>query len=158
MWNESNCVVLWTFFGIGLLWDWNKNWPFPVLWPLLSWVQHFEASSFRIWNSSAGIPSPPLALFVVMLPKANLTSHSRMSETRWVTTSSWLSGSLRPFLYRSVYSYHLLLISSASVRSLPFLFFICAHLCITFSLGSSNFLEEICSLSHSIVFLYFFTL
>ena len=26
-------------------------------------------SSFRIWNSSTGIPSPPLALFVVMLSK-----------------------------------------------------------------------------------------
>ena len=32
--------------------------------------------SFRIWNSSTGIPSPSLALFVVMLPKAHLTSHS----------------------------------------------------------------------------------
>ena len=28
--------VVWTFFGIALLWDWNENWPFPVLWPLLS--------------------------------------------------------------------------------------------------------------------------
>ena len=36
MWNECTCVVLWTFFGIALLWDWNENWPFPVLWPLLS--------------------------------------------------------------------------------------------------------------------------
>ena len=27
-----------------------------------------------------GIPSPPLALFIVMLPKAHLTSHSRISE------------------------------------------------------------------------------
>ena len=45
--------------------------------------------------------------------------------TRWVTTSSWLSGSLRPFLYSSsVYSCHLFLISSASVRSIPFLSFI----------------------------------
>ena len=24
------------FFGIAFLWDWNENWPFPVLWPLLS--------------------------------------------------------------------------------------------------------------------------
>ena len=31
----------------------------------------FTASSFRIWNSSTGIPSPPLALFTVMLPKAH---------------------------------------------------------------------------------------
>ena len=42
----------------------------------------FTASCFRIWNSSTGIPSPPLALFVVMLPKARLTSHSRFSGSR----------------------------------------------------------------------------
>ncbi|XP_061275710.1 broad substrate specificity ATP-binding cassette transporter ABCG2 isoform X4 [Bos javanicus] len=36
----------------------------------------------RIWNSSTGIPSCPPVLFVVMLPKANLTSHSRMSGSR----------------------------------------------------------------------------
>ena len=44
-------------------------------------------SSFRIWNSSAGIPSTPPALFVVMLPKVTLTSHSRISGYRWVTQS-----------------------------------------------------------------------
>ena len=49
MWNECNCVVDWTFFGIAFLWDWYENWPSPVLWPLLSfpnlleyWVQHFH--------------------------------------------------------------------------------------------------------------------
>ena len=36
MWNECNFAVVWTFFGIAFLWDWNENWPFPVLWPLLS--------------------------------------------------------------------------------------------------------------------------
>ena len=36
MWNECNCEVVWTFFGIALLWEWNENWPFPVLWPVLS--------------------------------------------------------------------------------------------------------------------------
>ena len=36
MWNECNCEVVWTFFGLVLLWDRNKNWPFPVLCPLLS--------------------------------------------------------------------------------------------------------------------------
>ena len=60
-----------------------------------------------------------------MLPKAHLTSHSRMSGSRWVITPSWLSGSWRSFLYSSsVYSSHLVLISSASVRSIPFLSFI----------------------------------
>ena len=37
MWNECNCVVVWTFFGFALLWGWNENWPFPVLWPGLVW-------------------------------------------------------------------------------------------------------------------------
>ena len=36
MWDECNCVVVWAFFGMAFLWDWNENWPFPVLWPLLS--------------------------------------------------------------------------------------------------------------------------
>ena len=60
-----------------------------------------------------------------MLPKAHLTSHSRMSGSRRVITPSWLSGSWRSFLYSSsVYYCHLLLMSSASVRSIPFLSFI----------------------------------
>ena len=108
MWNERSCIVVWTFLCIPFLWNWSENWPFPVLWPLLSfpnllayWVLHFTTSSFRIWNSSTGIPSPPLALFVVMLPKAHLTSHSRMSGSRSLITPSWLSGSWRSFLYSS---------------------------------------------------------
>ena len=36
MWDECNCVVVWAFFGIAFLWNWNENWPFPVPWPLLS--------------------------------------------------------------------------------------------------------------------------
>jgi len=60
-----------------------------------------------------------------MLPKAHLTSHSRMSGSRWVITPSWISGSWRSFLYSSsVYYCHLFLISSASVRYIPFLSFI----------------------------------
>ena len=59
-----------------------------------------------------------------MLPKAHLTSHTRMSGSRWVITPSWLSGSWRSFLYSSMYSCHLFLISSASVRPIPFLSFI----------------------------------
>ena len=37
VWDECNCGVVWAFFGIAFLWDWNENWPFPVLWPLLSY-------------------------------------------------------------------------------------------------------------------------
>ena len=53
VWNECSCALVWAFFGIAFLWDWNENWPFPVLWPLLSfpnvlayWVQHFHSIIF----------------------------------------------------------------------------------------------------------------
>ena len=32
VWDECSCVVVWTFLGIVLLWDWNENWPFPKYW------------------------------------------------------------------------------------------------------------------------------
>ena len=111
-----------------------------------------------IWNSTAKIPSPPLSLFIVMLPKVHLTSHSRMSGCRWIIISLWLSRSLRPFLYSScVYSCHLFLISSASIKSSLFSLYH-AHPCMKCLFAISNFLEEISSLSHSIAFLYFLAL
>ena len=99
VWDECNCAVVWAFFGIAFHWDWNENWPFssPVATTELSkqWkgVQHFHSIIFRIWNRATRIPSPSLVLFIVMLPKAHLTSHSRMSSSRWVMTPSWLSES-----------------------------------------------------------------
>ena len=93
MWDECNCAVVWTFlalpfFGIGMKTDLFQScghcWVFQIWWHIE--CRTFTASSFGIWNSSTGIPSPPLALFIVMLPKAHLTSHSRMSGSRWVIT------------------------------------------------------------------------
>ena len=48
-------------------------WVFQICWHIE--CSTFTASSFRIWNSSTGMPSPPLALFVVMLSKAHLKTH-----------------------------------------------------------------------------------
>ena len=54
MWDDCNCAVVWTFFGIAFLWDWNENWLFLVLWLLLSFpnmlacgVQHFHSIIFQ---------------------------------------------------------------------------------------------------------------
>ena len=73
-------------------------WIFQICW-------HIEcststASPFRIWNRSVGIPLPLLALFIVMLPKAHLTLHPRISSSRSVASPLWLSRSLRSFLYQ----------------------------------------------------------
>ena len=98
VWDECNCAVFehslaLPFFGIGMKTDLFQScghcWVFQICWHIE--CSTFTASSSRIWNSSTGIPSPPLALFVVMLSKAHLISHSRMSGSRWVITPSWLS-------------------------------------------------------------------
>ena len=109
VWQFEHSLAL-PFFGIGKKTDLFQSrdhcWVFEICWHIK--FSSITASSFRIWNSSTGILSPPLALFVVMLPKAHLTSHSRMSGSRWVITPSGLSGSWRSFLYSSsVYSCHL---------------------------------------------------
>ena len=50
LWDDCNCAVVWAFFDVPKR---NENWPFPVLWPLLSfpnflayWVQDFSSIIF----------------------------------------------------------------------------------------------------------------
>ena len=134
------------FQSCGHCWVFQNFWHFEC--------STFTASSITVWNSSTGISSPPLSLLVVMLPKAHLTSHSRMSGSRWVITPSWLSGSWRSFLYSSsVYSCYLFLISHASVRSIPFLSLIVPIFSWNIPFLSLIFLK-ISRFSHSIVFLF----
>ena len=91
------------FFGIEMKTDLFQSccycWVLHICWHID--YRSLTASSFRIWNGSAGISSAPLALFVVMLPQAHLTSQPRMSGSMWVITPFWLSGSWRSFLYSS---------------------------------------------------------
>ena len=108
MWNESYCVVVWAFFGIAfhgilvkthLFQCCGHCWVFQICWHIE--CNTLTASSFRIWNSSSGTPSPPLALFSVVLTEARLTLHSRLSGSWWVIRPLWLSWSIRSFLYSS---------------------------------------------------------
>ena len=87
VWDECNRAVVWAFFGIAFWGIGMKTdlfqccshcWVFQICWHIE--CSTFTTSSFRIWNSSTGIPSPPLALSVVILPKAHLTSHSRINS------------------------------------------------------------------------------
>ena len=162
---EMSAVVQWfehslalAFIGMetDLFLSCGHCWVFQICWHIECGT--FTASSFKIWNSSTGILSPPLALFVVMLSKAHLTSHSRISGSRWVITPSWLSG-----LWRSFFVQFFVLLPSlfhifcfCQVHTISVLYR--AHLCIKHSLGISNFLEEIFSLSRSIFSLYLFAL
>ena len=81
-----------------------------------------------------------------------------MSGSKWVTTPLWLSGSWRSFLYRSSVFLPLLLnvFCFCYVHTTSIIY--CAHHNMKYSLGIFNFLEDISSLSNSVVFLYFFAL
>ena len=78
-WQFAHSLAL-PFFGIGMKTDLFQScghcWVFQICWH--TEYSTFTASSFRIWNSSTGSSSLPLALFVVMLPKVHLTSYSRV--------------------------------------------------------------------------------
>ena len=78
VWGECNCAVVWAFFGIAFLWDWSENWPFPVLWPLLSfsnlltywhtWHMHltmepcYTKRGLTIWELAKNADSQPPSL------------------------------------------------------------------------------------------------
>ena len=129
MWSECNCKVDWTFFtpvkksvllslfGMGMNPDLFQSCghykAFQICWH--TECSTLTTSSFRIWKSSAWIPSPPVTLSLVMLPKSHLTSYCKMSVPKWVTTPQWLFKSLKPFFvcfflwYSSIYSCHVFL-------------------------------------------------
>ena len=118
--------ILWHCLTLGL--KWKLTFSNPVATAEFSKFAGILSAAlsqpFRVCNSSARIPSPPLALFIVMLPKVRLTSHCRMSGSRWVITPSWLSRSLKSVLFFCVFS--------SSVCSC-YLFLIC-----DFASGSDN--------------------
>ena len=120
-------------------------WNFQIFWH--TECSTLTRSSFRIWNSSAGIPSPPLVLFVAMLPNAHLTSHSRMPGSRSVTTPSQPSGYYKLF-YRVLLS-----ILATSYWSLLLLFGPC-HFCplLCLSLHETALLVSPIFLKRSLVF------
>ena len=113
--------ILWHCLSLGL--EWKLTFSSPVATAEFSKFagiecSTFTASSFRIWNSSTGIPSPPLALFVVMTASIRLlnsdiqvkfcssllTGENLMSETRWAHSSSFfLMGTDTPLIRINCY-------------------------------------------------------
>ena len=68
----------WLGHRLGLLWCWVVCLGNKLRCSISQNYSTWTASSFKILNSSTGIPWPPLAFFIVMLPKAHLTSQSSM--------------------------------------------------------------------------------
>ena len=115
------------------------------------------ASSFRILNSSAEIPSLPLTLLLVGLPKYHLTSHSRMPT--WVNDHTIVAIWVIKIFF--VKSFCVFFPSLLDLSCFYWFFTIsilyCAHFWRKYSFDTCNFFEEISILSFSTVFLCFFT-
>ena len=78
VWDECNCAVVWAFFGISFLWD--ENWPFPVLWPLLSFpnlLAHLSAalSQHHLLGFEASSNSP--TSLITLLKDSNFSIQLR---------------------------------------------------------------------------------
>ena len=152
--------ILWHYPSLGLKWKLTFSSPeataeFSRFAGILSAaLSHHHLSGFEI----AGIPSLPLALFLVLPPKAHLTSHSSMSCFRWWSHHQGYLG------HEHLFCIVLLCILTTSSWYLLLLlgpYYLCpywAHLWMKCSLCISNFLEEITNVFHSFVFLYFFAL
>ena len=92
VWEECNCALVWTFFGIAFLWDWNENWSFPILWPLLSfpnflayWVQHYHSIQFSFSLFAQSCPT--------LCDAMNRSTPGLLVHHQWPPhEKSWLTG------------------------------------------------------------------
>ena len=89
-------TIIWTLFGVALLWDWNKNRPFPVLWPLLHfpnllarWLQHFNICVYIVKESESEAQSCPTLWDPVdySLPCSSLHGILQERILEWVAIS-----------------------------------------------------------------------
>jgi len=145
----------WDFFGRN-----DAKAETPVLWPprVKSWLIGKDSDAWRDWGQEEkGTTEDEMAWWHHWLDgrESEWTPGVGDGQGGLACCNSWgrkeLDATER--LIWSVYSCYLFLISSASLRSLPFLSFFFAHPCIKCSLDNANFLKKISSLSHSIVFL-----
>ena len=62
MWDECNCVVVWAFFGIAFLRDWNENWPFPGCGPSVIRLTSFCEYGFSVFALWCPLATPTVLL------------------------------------------------------------------------------------------------
>ena len=94
-WFEHSLAL--PFFGIGMKTDLFQScghcWVFQICWHIESSI--FTASSFRIWNSSTGIPSPPGKVIwdqIQALPFTSCRAWSRLFLLSLSQGSSYVNG------------------------------------------------------------------
>ena len=90
VWDECNYAVVWAFFGIAFLWDWNENWPFPVLWPLLSfpnllacWVRNAVLGCNLKNDRMISVRFQGKSFNITVIQVYALTSNAEKAEVEW---------------------------------------------------------------------------
>ena len=68
VWDECSCVVVWTFFGIAFLWDWNENWLFLFVcflffYFIFNFTTFFSPVTTAEFSKFAGILSAALSQY-----------------------------------------------------------------------------------------------
>ena len=100
MWDECNCAVVWAFFGIAFLWDWNENWPFPVaifkIWlRLISsfrpvYASPLTCSLFTLFSSLSGEKKAPF-LFLLQHNQEQCHNKDGVNAISYIN-NFWLHG------------------------------------------------------------------
>ena len=78
------------FFGIALLWDWNENWYFPVLWLLIMQYFHFHVSQFQLLSHVRLFMTPWAAAHQASLSITNSWSLLKLTSIESVMPSNHL--------------------------------------------------------------------
>ena len=90
MWNECSCVVVWTFFAIVLLWDWNENWPFTVYMYLLFFKFFYYLVCNIILNSVlCGVHGCVLSCFSCVWPTFLMSLALTFTTMCFTTSAAW---------------------------------------------------------------------
>ena len=113
-------------------------WVFQICWHIE--CNTFTASSFRIWNGSTGIPSPPLALFAVMFLRPTwLRIPGCLALDEWSHHHDYFG---REDLF-CVFLPPLNIVCFCKVHTISVLYW--THVSMKYSLVISNFLDKISS-------------
>ena len=124
IWNEHSYAVVWTFFDIVPLWDWNENRPFSVLWPLLGFPFAGILSALSQHHHLLGFERAELELHHLVCSVGSTWLHipGCLVLGEWPHHHGY-PGHETFFVQICVFLLPLI-ISSASVRSILFLSFI----------------------------------
>ena len=90
MGSEHNCLVVWTYFSTALPWNWDEDWPFPVLWPLLGSPNMLTLGAALYGTKGGGFLYSAKKMFIfrqLLLLTSQWSHHDKELGECWVVLS-----------------------------------------------------------------------